>query len=59
MSVVRISWQGELTDEQKDTLNDGFNLMGLYQTLERCELTAQERQHIEQEISELEAKLEI
>ncbi len=29
MSLIRISWQGKLTHEQKEMLNDAFNLMGM------------------------------
>jgi len=29
MSTVRIGWKGELTDEQKEILNDYLNVMGM------------------------------
>ena len=29
MSTVRISWQGKLSEEQGDILNDAFNVMGM------------------------------
>lgn len=29
MSTVRISWDGELSEEQVDVLNDSLNLMGM------------------------------
>lgn len=53
MSTIRISWSEPLMDEQKDILNDAFNVMGMQAAADEGLLP---QEQVDTELARLEEK---